>query len=65
MSNFYLVLYSIRQMLQGLLTLLIHLYCVFGRHFIVIDDVWDIKSWQALESALHQKDNGSRVVKTT
>ncbi|CAD6342904.1 unnamed protein product [Miscanthus lutarioriparius] len=35
------------------------------RYFIVIDDVWDINSWQAIGSALHQNNNGSRVVKTT
>jgi disease resistance protein RPM1 len=41
------------------------LYCLVGRYFIVIDDVWDINSSQALGSALHQNNNGSRVVKTT
>ncbi|XP_066334284.1 disease resistance protein RGA5-like [Miscanthus floridulus] len=35
------------------------------RYFIVIDDVWDINSWQAIGSALHRNNNGSRVVKTT
>ncbi|CAD6252441.1 unnamed protein product [Miscanthus lutarioriparius] len=35
------------------------------RYFIVIDDVWDINSWQAIRSALHRNNNGSRVVKTT
>ncbi|XP_066338615.1 disease resistance protein RGA5-like isoform X2 [Miscanthus floridulus] len=40
-------------------------FLVNKRFFIVIDDVWDINSWQALGSALHQNNNGSRVVKTT
>ncbi|XP_066383730.1 putative disease resistance RPP13-like protein 3 [Miscanthus floridulus] len=35
------------------------------RYFIVIDDVWDINSWQPIGSALHRSNNGSRVVKTT
>ncbi|XP_066334252.1 disease resistance protein Pik-2-like [Miscanthus floridulus] len=52
-------------MLQGLLTLPIHLYCLFGRYFIVIDDVWDINSWQAIGSALDKKSSGSRIIKTT
>ncbi|CAD6255619.1 unnamed protein product [Miscanthus lutarioriparius] len=40
-------------------------FLVNKRFFIVTDDVWDINSWQALGSALHQNNNGSRVVKTT
>ena len=41
------------------------LSCCTGRYFIVIDDVWDIKSWEALGSALDQKNSGSRIIKTT
>ncbi|XP_066334259.1 putative disease resistance RPP13-like protein 3 [Miscanthus floridulus] len=35
------------------------------RFFIVIDDVWDINSWQAIGSALDKKSSGSRIIKTT
>ncbi|XP_066334245.1 disease resistance protein Pik-2-like [Miscanthus floridulus] len=52
-------------MLQGLLTLPIHLYYLFGRYFIVIDDVWDLESWKAIRSALDKKSSGSRIIKTT
>ncbi|KAJ1256595.1 hypothetical protein BS78_K340800 [Paspalum vaginatum] len=36
------------------------------RYFIVIDDVWDIKSWEAINKcALVENNNGSRIIVTT
>ncbi|KAJ1256603.1 hypothetical protein BS78_K341400 [Paspalum vaginatum] len=35
------------------------------RYFIVIDDVWDIKSWEAITCALVENNNGSRIIVTT
>ncbi|CAO2149813.1 unnamed protein product [Urochloa humidicola] len=35
------------------------------RYFIVIDDVWDVTSWEIIKSALDHKNNGSRIIITT
>ncbi|KAJ1256602.1 hypothetical protein BS78_K341300 [Paspalum vaginatum] len=36
------------------------------RYFIVIDDVWDIKSWESINtSAMVENNNGSRIIVTT
>ncbi|TVU06729.1 hypothetical protein EJB05_49957 [Eragrostis curvula] len=35
------------------------------RYFIVIDDVWETKSWETIKLALDENNNGSRLIKTT
>uniref|UniRef100_K3ZLK7 Uncharacterized protein n=1 Tax=Setaria italica TaxID=4555 RepID=K3ZLK7_SETIT len=52
-------------MLNGLSTLGIDLYCHVARYFIVIDDVWDITTWNIIKSVLVENDTRSRVITTT
>ncbi|WVZ49910.1 hypothetical protein U9M48_001228 [Paspalum notatum var. saurae] len=35
------------------------------RYFIVIDDVWDLRSWETIECALVENNNRSRIIITT
>ncbi|KQK08072.2 putative disease resistance RPP13-like protein 3 [Brachypodium distachyon] len=35
------------------------------RYFIIIDDLWDVQTWQDLNCALVRKDNGSGIMTTT
>ena len=41
------------------------LCCHVNRYFIIIDDIWDIKSWETIEYALIDNVNGSRVMTTS
>uniref|UniRef100_K3ZH15 Uncharacterized protein n=1 Tax=Setaria italica TaxID=4555 RepID=K3ZH15_SETIT len=66
--RFYSILghsYFLSYMLNGLSILGIDLYCHVARYFIVIDDVWDIPTWNIIKSALVNNDTRSRVLTTT
>ena len=36
-----------------------------NRYFIVIDDIWDIHSWEITKLALLENNCGSRIIVTT
>ncbi len=60
---FFFLLY-VRQLI--LVTNLFSLSCGYiYRCFIIIDDIWDKKSWELIRCVLQNSNCGSRVVATT
>ncbi|WVZ51587.1 LOW QUALITY PROTEIN: hypothetical protein U9M48_002718 [Paspalum notatum var. saurae] len=43
----------------------LHKFLKKKRYFIVIDDIWDIQSWETIKLALNENNCGSRIVITT
>ncbi|CAL4898903.1 unnamed protein product [Urochloa decumbens] len=43
----------------------LHEFLQHKRYFIVVDDIWDVRSWEAIRYALKDNNCGSRIIMTT
>ena len=39
--------------------------CLFCRYFIVLDDIWDVKTWNAIKDIFPMTSYGSKIITTT